>query len=230
MACRLVQSTHPRSLLAAGQRSRLPAASPALVASQWNRQPASRRCRRRAAPLLPAAAASGSGTNGASSREASSGSSADGAEPSSNGSSGSVSMRPLEPSSSTAEGSSTAKGSSSGRPPKPPPRPRPSGRFAWLAEALQGLRGPATLRRIITVLFMFGLGSALSLASSRGRCAGPQEVSCGRGCEKKGPELGLRSDAGRHRGKVLAWYCLWSYCTGLQDAPAAAHALYYLHM
>ncbi|PRW60944.1 ATP-dependent zinc metalloprotease [Chlorella sorokiniana] len=85
-------------------------------------------------------------------------------------------MRPLEPASSALEGSSTGESSSSGRPPKPPARPRPSGRLAWLAEALQGLKGPATLRRILTVLFMFGLGSTLSLASNRGRCAGPQEL------------------------------------------------------
>ncbi len=39
------------------------------------------------------------------------------------------------------------------------------------------LRSPVTLRRFGSIGFMFVVGSLLSLASSRGRCAGPQEVS-----------------------------------------------------
>ena len=52
------------------------------------------------------------------------------------------------------------------------------GRLKRALMALASLRTPLTLRRLLTIAFMFSVGSLLSLASSRGRCAGPQEVRC----------------------------------------------------
>ena len=83
-----------------------------------------------------------------------------------------------------APGSGGGDPSSSGR---QPPEQRPGGRRSRLAgerlrralSLLGLLRSPVTLRRFATIGFMFVVGSLLSLASSRGRCAGPQEVSRG---------------------------------------------------
>lgn len=82
-------------------------------------------------------------------------------------------------------GSGGSDPSGSGR--QQPSEQRPGGRRGRVVnERLRsalGLLGllcsPATLRRFATIGFMFAVGSMLSLASSRGRCAGPQEVSCG---------------------------------------------------
>lgn len=79
-------------------------------------------------------------------------------------------------------GSGGSDPSGSGR--QQPSEQRPGGRRGRVVnERLRsalGLLGllcsPATLRRFATIGFMFAVGSMLSLASSRGRCAGPQEL------------------------------------------------------
>lgn len=104
---------------------------------------------------------------------------------------------------SLADGSS---GSSNGAPrrPEPPQRRGALGRLkrllAALAATVYGL-GPVTLRRLLTVGFMFCLGSVLSLASNRGRCAGPQEV-CAVGAAGEGRRGGSRGCKGRLRSRA----------------------------
>jgi hypothetical protein len=57
----------------------------------------------------------------------------------------------------------------------PEPRTRLGRALAFLA----ALRSRLALRRLLTMAFMFAVGSLMSLASSRGRVAGPQEVRVG---------------------------------------------------
>ena len=138
---------------------------------------------RRQAPS-PAAAAGGSeaepsssGSNASSSNERTSSSSSNASMP---GSSGRGSSEPV-PMRSLLEASSSSLGSPP--PDKEPHRPVPEGRgvgarlLRAAAAVLRMLRSPLALRRLLTIAFMFTLGSVMSLASSRGRSvSAPQEV------------------------------------------------------
>ncbi|EFN53519.1 hypothetical protein CHLNCDRAFT_136599 [Chlorella variabilis] len=50
------------------------------------------------------------------------------------------------------------------------------GRLRQALSALASLRNPLAFRRLLTIAFMFSVGSLMSFASSRGRCPGPQEL------------------------------------------------------
>ncbi|PSC74189.1 ATP-dependent zinc metalloprotease [Micractinium conductrix] len=127
-----------------------------------------------------AAAAAGGGGDEPAAATSSSSTSANGSQPSSSGSGSSssssapdaVSMRSLP----ADGGSDPSTSGGSGDPSTSGRRGAAPGRLKRALMALASLRTPLTLRRLLTIAFMFSVGSLLSLASSRGRCAGPQEV------------------------------------------------------
>lgn len=158
------------------------AARQPILAAPLGSRPAGGRCSRRAAGAPPPLAAAAGGSNG------SSNGSPPERDPSSSLDSGSSNGASADPSSSSSPAAgagivpmrsldATAGGNGS----KPPESPQPRRARGRLDRLLGLLRSPLAVRRLLTVAFMFCLGSAMSLASSRGRCAGPQEVRRGGG-------------------------------------------------
>ncbi|KAL4852738.1 putative inactive ATP-dependent zinc metalloprotease FTSHI 3 [Chlorella vulgaris] len=174
-----------RSLQPSSDRARRPQTQPLLAAP--------RRSCCRPWPVCRQAAAAAAGSNGSGPTSSSSSFSndsskrEDGAAPDGKGK-GSSHM--LDASDSAASIASGSGGSSSSGPGSEPSRrrrqqqqqqqqgapPEPRTRLGRALAFLAALRSRLALRRLLTMAFMFAVGSLMSLASSRSRVAGPQEL------------------------------------------------------